>query len=119
MPLRIVAAHHGHGRADRAEVPPGSGGLDLRLRPGERVAVQLLDAQGAPVTGAALILSREDGVPAALLRTDSEGRIATLALPSGTYSVSLRDLDGRRLEEPRPCGTVRSGPRETVLRLGS
>lgn len=78
---------------------------------------RVLDATGAPLADARLLLVPRTGTAAHPARTDSSGRFATTPLPAGTYDVLVPDLaPGTRAGEPlrlEPGGDVDVG----VLRV--
>lgn len=109
--VRAVAAEH----APRMSAPLVLGEVagstvELTLDAGHEVSGQVLDADGTPVSGAAVsILGRQPGEslddlaypgalgPPAAATTDAEGRFTLRHLPAGSYAIRAR-APGSRLQ---------------------
>jgi hypothetical protein len=92
--------------------------VTLALRPGGRVAVRVLGADGRPVKDAYPFVQRVDGLPVSMPggsdATDANG-LAEIGVPAGLVEieVSTRDRNGRGSVSVAAGATV---PLEVVLR---
>ena len=112
----VEARDHTTGRAESQGVASGGPELTLTLRPEEALTARVLGSGGTPLRGASIVLVA-DGREVARLRTDSEGRFTSRALPAGTYEVRIVERDGAPLATPVAAGSVRSGERDAILRV--
>ena len=105
------------GWAVRGNVRPGGDPVTLALRPGGRVAVRVLGADGRPVKDAYPYVQRVDGLPVSMPggsgATDANG-VVEVAAPAGLVEIeaAARDQTGRDSVAVAAGATV---PLEIVL----
>jgi hypothetical protein len=102
MPHRVIARSDVGSFGMREGVRPGDKDVVLTLRPGARVSIRVLGADGQPVAGAMAFL---EGV--SFMKTDAQG-IAELNVPAGTVELRVRKepLEARTTVTVAEGGTV-------------
>jgi len=113
-PYRLLCGSSALGYAVRDGVRPGGEPVTLRLRPGGRILVRVVDAAGQPLPSAYTFLDRVDGFAVRALSeggkmTDATG-MATLPSPEGLATVRARE----GTEEVSATGTVAVRAGETA-----
>jgi protocatechuate 3,4-dioxygenase beta subunit len=117
VPHRVVASSDVGLFATREGVSPGDKDVVLTLRPGGRVMVQVVDAEGRPVEGA-WATAVEFGMG---FRTDARGLVEVMT-PAGTVELRANKerLEGRTTVTVAERGTAAAqivlGPRTRVSR---
>jgi len=107
------------GWAVRGNVRPGGEPVTLSLRPGGRVAVRAVGADGLPMKDASAYVQRVDGLPVSMPgdsgATDANG-LAEIGAPAGLVGIeaAARDQTGRGSVTVRPGETA---PLTVVLQL--
>jgi protocatechuate 3,4-dioxygenase beta subunit len=116
-PCTLASGSDLAGWAVRGNVRPGGDLVTLTLRPGGRVAVRVVGADGLPVKDASTDVHRLDGLPVSLPvdsgETDANG-LAEIAVPQGLVEIEAgtRDQTGRASVSVAAGATV---PLEIVL----
>jgi hypothetical protein len=90
--LEAVSAMDGT-RSEPVEAGAGDTGVVLRLRKSAEVRVHVVDASGADVAGAAVVVTTTDGGQSS--RTNAQGVFVSRGLRAGPLTVSASTDDGR------------------------
>ncbi|MFN8095788.1 MAG: carboxypeptidase-like regulatory domain-containing protein [Vicinamibacteria bacterium] len=97
-PYRLVCGSAALGYAVRDGVKAGGDPVTLRLRPGGRIAVRVVDTAGQPVVGATAFLARLDGFATQAIsegpRPTDDAGMASLSSPEGLVTVRVAGNGG-------------------------
>ncbi|MBI5489236.1 MAG: carboxypeptidase regulatory-like domain-containing protein [Deltaproteobacteria bacterium] len=111
--VEVVVEADGHvsGRSDPIELP-ATEPLELELPRGGRLAGEVVDAAGAPVTGSTVRVVGSGLWPAKEFPTDSGGRFDAGLIPPGFYEAEA--FDGTRVSPLRRGVEVRPAETTTI-----
>jgi 5-hydroxyisourate hydrolase-like protein (transthyretin family) len=114
----LTAQAQGRVNATVEDVAAGSKDVKIVLAKGLEASGHLVDAAGKAMAAAQIMFTHTDGKHSQWTQTQADGRFTVAGLVEGTYEAKVwqQTADGRG-GDYKAAGTIKSGDRDTELRL--